>query len=185
MLYVFIACAISGVMCHLCCVVSNILNSIHRAYQNQAGSICPNTHLFLVHLDTFLTKDKIQTLAKRAMNRFLSCVVIAWVLISSLLILKSSAAELSLGHWMEWSRWSNCAEREYCLEGSRERYRDCQLGKRCVGIEAESEMCPSTSCTGRWIIFNNLPFLQFWSSLLEETKTQTVYCLLLKWILCT
>ena len=78
------------------------------------------------------------------MNHLL-CVVLAWVLISS--IWKSSAAEL--GHWMEWSRWSTCTEKKYCSEGSRERYRDCQLGMRCVGVEAESEMCPSTSCTGR------------------------------------
>jgi hypothetical protein len=62
-------------------------------------------------------------------------------------MLRSSANEL--GHWMNWSRWSTCTEQEYCSEGSRQRFRYCQNGKRCVGIEAESEMCPWTSCTGR------------------------------------
>ena len=81
------------------------------------------------------------------MNQFPLCVVLAWLLTSSIVILKSSADEL--GHWMEWSRWSTCTEKEYCLEGSRQRYRDCQKSERCIGIEAESEMCPKTSCTGK------------------------------------
>ena len=84
------------------------------------------------------------------MNQFLLCVVlasVAWLLTSDIVILESCADEL--GHWVEWSRWSTCTEKEYCLEGSRQRYHDCQKGERCAGIEAESEMCPKTSCTDR------------------------------------
>ena len=83
------------------------------------------------------------------MNLFSSRVLFVWSLLSGLITLKISANELSFGQWMEWSQWTTCTEKEYCFEGSRERYRDCQFGKGCVGIEAESQMCPDTSCTGR------------------------------------
>ena len=78
------------------------------------------------------------------------CLVLTLVLTSNAFMLKCSAAEdTTVGEWMKWSRWSTCTEQVYCLEGTRERYRDCELGKRCVGIEAESDMCPNTSCKGR------------------------------------
>ena len=77
------------------------------------------------------------------------CVVLTFVLTSNAFILKCCAAEHPVGQWMQWSPWSTCTEEEYCFEGTQERYRDCEMGKRCVGIEAESEMCPDTSCEGR------------------------------------
>ena len=53
-----------------------------------------------------------------------------------------------VGNWLEWSRWADCSGRVYCLEGSRQRVRICEAGKRCVGIEEESEDCPETLCEG-------------------------------------
>ncbi|XP_028391111.1 uncharacterized protein LOC114515981 isoform X2 [Dendronephthya gigantea] len=72
----------------------------------------------------------------RKMSLFVSWVVLACSLLS---------ISISFGQWIEWSDWSTCTQRDYCLEGIRERYRDCESGKSCVGIEAESEMCPDTS----------------------------------------
>ena len=81
------------------------------------------------------------------MNSYTQCVLFNILFLTSN-GLTNNGVEQVLGNWMEWSLWTSCSEKEYCLEGIRERNRDCENNKRCVGIEAEAEMCPHVLCKG-------------------------------------
>ena len=77
----------------------------------------------------------------------LSWATASWSLFAS--ALNTRAADILADNWQEWSRWTRCTESLHCLQGSRQRERQCQGGKRCVGIEEESEDCPTESCLGK------------------------------------
>ena len=88
--------------------------------------------------------------------------ILSWVTASRSVfasVLNTRAAEILADNWLEWSTWTRCTESVYCLQGSRQRERQCQGGKRCVGIEEESEDCPTESCLGKHRVLLKMPVI--------------------------